>query len=282
MRGAGLPITRLTVVAYTAVLIAICVAAQNTPTRVPAAQPFKIRVIFPEGISTDDVWLTYGLYSPSRIGRYIGLHGPAAKVRHFPVPVLDGQGHLVTPAGSAAFYEIEGLLDGKPVERFQAFLWAPGCKTVYFDVPAISADVEEHFVCTTSKEVTLAGRVRGGNLEEKHSTLWVSYDAGLAGCFQLHTCDNGCALFCTSTTILDIASANIAIDGSFKVELPDFSDDPISRGPVGFLFSVGESGKKHICLEPESRELRSALGALKPAPSYPGDLIFLPSQKCKW
>ena len=276
--------TALVAIAFPA-LLASSFAAQTARDSKPAVPPpLKIRVAFPEGISTDDVWLAYGLYTPGRIGRFIGLEGPAARVKRFAVSPVSGQGHVVTPRDSPAFYEIDALLGGERVERFQALVWAPGCKMMYFDVPAIIGDVEEHFVCSASREVALAGRVRGSHLEEKAATVWVSYYAGLSGCFLLHTCDKGCPINCFGTTILDIASATIGTDGSFKVELPDFSNDAlVSRGgDVGFLFSVGENRESHICLEPESPEARFLLGGLKIAPSYPGDLIFLTDQKCKW
>lgn len=270
-------------------LVAASVVAQTAQAPVLAAQsPVKIKILFPQVISTDDVWLAYGLYVPGRIGRYIALDGPVTRVQRFPVPRIDGQGHVVAPENSPASYEIDGLVSGKRVERFQALVWAPGCKMMYFDVPEIKADVEEHFVCAPLKAITLTGRVRGNHFEGKAATVWVSFDAGISGCFLLHTCDKGgCPLSCPGTTILDIANATIADDGSFKVELPDFTSDPLvpRSSYLGFLFSTGENPGNlvHNCLKPLSEDVRSMSGGLKIAASYPASLTFLPNEECwRW
>lgn len=260
-----------------------CTTAQTEQSSVSYAQsPLKIRVILPPDISTDDVWLAYGLYTPGHIGRYIGIRGPVARHHPFPVPPSNGQGYVVRPNNSPAFYEIDGFVGGKRVERFQALLWAPGCKMVYFDVPDVTGDLEEHFTCTKVGEITVTGRLRGVNLATSPGTVWVSYDAGIADCFQMHTCDKGCAISCPNSTIFDIASGAVAADGRFKVTLPNFSDDQLmSHG--GLVFSVGEQLEPHhVLLRPESGDMGNNLGDLKIAPFYPGDLTFVPNEKLKW
>ncbi len=257
----------------------IAQTGQELPTPQP---PSKIRIVFPAGTPADEIWLAYGLYTPGRIGRYIGLQGVIEKLEPFPVPPISGQGHLIAPKNAPAFYEIDGLLDGKRVERFQALVWVPGCKMVYFDVPEILYDVEERFTCGAAKEITLMGRIRGVDLPGSPPTLWVNYDGMIEACFQLHTCDHGCAGNCLGTTILDIASTTIAADGSFRIRVPDFSDDQLmSRG--GLIFLVGESqDPHHIRLKPESQDMSNELGDLKIAPSYPSELGLVPNEKWKW
>jgi hypothetical protein len=260
-----------------AAFVATCVAAQ-TAQPVPPAAPFStIRIMFPAEVPVDDVWLAYGLYTSGRISNYRGLDGPAAQIRNFPIIHRSGQGHLVKPKNASAFYEIEGSVDGKRVERFGAVVWARGCKAVFFDKPSITADVDEHFACIPLGEITLTGRVLGVDLPTGPTTIWASY-YGVFDCFSLHTCDNGgCGgISCGGSMIFDVASGTIATDGTFALTLPNFSDDPfLSRGPVGFDLSVGEPRSQgRILLQPETAEWRTGLGFLKLAPAYPVSLIF--------
>jgi hypothetical protein len=199
-----------------AVLFSSYILAQGTPTPPLTPVPSKIRITLPEGISTDNVWLAYGLYIPGRKNSYIGMDGPVSRIRHFPVPPRSGQGRLVTTEKGRPYYEIDGILDGKRVERFQALVWAPGCKLAYFDVPGVSGNVGEQYTCTGVKEITLTGRIKGVDLAASPKTVWVSFNAGISGCFQLHTCDHGCAISCPGTIILDIADGAISADGTFS------------------------------------------------------------------
>ncbi len=262
-----------------AISFAVAATAQTAQAPVPAVQPPSLRILFAEGISTEDVWLAYGLYTPGLISAYIGLQGPSAKTEPLPIPSRDGQGHLVSPKNSPPFYEIDGVVNGKAIERFQALVWAPGCKMTSVDVPHVTGNVEEHFICSTLNELTLTGKVRGIDLAGKVATLWVGYYAPMATCFLLHTCDNGCPISCADSfpTIAKIASAPIAADGSFKIDIPDFSTDALaSRG--GLVFSIGDD---RGWLQPEREDLRSfhQMGVLKMLQSYPGDLILVPNDK---
>lgn len=262
-----------------AISFAVAAAGQTAQAPGPAVQPPSLRILFAEGVSTEDVWLAYGLYTPGLISSYIGLQGPSAKTDLLPTPPRDGQGHLVSRKNSPPFYEIDGVVNGKAIERFQALVWSPGCKMTFFDVPHVTGNVEEHLICSALNDLTLTGKVRGIDLAGKAATLWVGYYAAMATCFLLHTCDNGRPISCADNfpTIAKIASAPITTDGSFKIDVPDFSTDPLaSRG--GLVFSVGDGRR---WLEPEREDLRSfhTMGVLKILQSYPGDLILVPNDK---
>lgn len=264
-----------------AVFLSAHTIAQGVHDPLPSQSPSKIRIVFPNGMSDDEVWLVYGLYaSPGHKGGFIGLDGPVGKVRRLPVPHISGQGHFVAPANAPAFYEIDGVLDGERVERFQALAWAPGCNMTSFDVQEIGGDLEEHFTCVTQKRIAVAGRIQGVDLKARPETVWVSYYGG-PSCFTFHLCDKGgCAVSCAGIAILDMESAAVASDGSFTIEVPDFSDDPVaSFGAIGFLFSVGQSREHRVWLQPESPDLRSFSGHLKLAPTYPTSVVFLPNAK---
>jgi hypothetical protein len=93
----------------------------------------KVRIVLPEGVDPEKVYVRYGLRRPS--GTY------SSQVARM-------------PAGGASF-EIPA-----PTDRFKALVWAPGCNIKEFDVPVEKADIELQFACDPLKTVTLRGRVK--------------------------------------------------------------------------------------------------------------------------
>ncbi len=213
-----------------------------------------IKLMFGEGVPYDRVWVGYGLFGPSG-GR-----------RFFNVP---------RPTG-APFYEIEALVDGNAVDRFKALVWAPGCKMKEFDVSIGTSNVVLDFTCNKLKGVTLVGRVQQVDLSGNSQTISIAYDT-VGPCIFLDTCKGACFISCIGPPISHIATANLQADGTFKIELPDFSADPVASRyrDAHFEFSIG----KGIHLEPEAKEFRSPSIGLIVASSYPDSLIFVPH---KW
>jgi hypothetical protein len=76
--------------------------------------------------------------------------------------------------------------------------------------------------------------------------------------------------------IPDIASAEVAPDGAFKVRLPNFAVDPFVSGDSSAEFVLYLTDR-NVTLEARAEESQfSIMHGLKVAPSYPSDLIFVP------
>jgi hypothetical protein len=232
--------------------------------------PPKIRVAFPSGISLDNVWLGYGLFGPNGGRVYIGLPGSLFN------PVR-GQGRVVEPKlYPDHYYEVVALEDGNPVDHFKALAWARGCQMVAFDVAVGKDDTVLAFTCTPLKSITLAGHVQQVDFGGQSPTLTVGFDSVLL-LLNLNLCTNGCELNGPELQIPDIATAEVARDGSFKVDLPDFALDPLVSGDSSaeFLFYLTD---RQIALEPQAGDLRFAMRGLKVETTYPSNLVFVPRQ----
>ncbi|HEX8816245.1 MAG TPA: hypothetical protein VF753_12155 [Terriglobales bacterium] len=261
------------------ILIACAVAQTGSAPAANSLVPLKIRIVFPQGISTDDIWLQYGMYTPDGIGRYIGLRGSGSGAAQPAVPAREGQGQLVTMGSLPAYYEIDGTVRGKRVERFQALVWAPGCNVMYFDEPEVRHDIEKQFVCTEQRQTTLTGRVRNVSPGGRPARIRASLDIGMSACFMLHTCEPTCSVDCLLGGIPVKASANLAEDGSFTMKLPDFTGAEFDTAILGFRFGMDDMDTGHArLLSPEEPRFRNQLGELIVLRSYPSEVVFVQKQ----
>ncbi len=165
-----------------------------------------------------------------------------------------------------SFFEIPAATD-----RFKALVWAPGCKMQEFDVPVEKVDIELKFVCDPLKTVAFFGRVKSVNIGGS-TTISANYMA-LGTCVRMDTSKES-DLHCGGPQIVGIATAKVATDGSFKIELPDFSADPIASGdPTAEIeFRLDPSTLPTRLLRPES----SSSPQFAVAPSYPVEVSFVP------
>jgi hypothetical protein len=77
---------------------------------------------------------------------------------------------------------------------------------------------------------------------------------------------------CSGLDIARVATAAVAPDGSFTIELPDFSHDPIFSDSSRYLDFWLSGIKGMPLLVPES----SASNRFEVAASYPTEVIFVP------
>ncbi len=210
--------------------------AQATPVR-------KARIVLPDGVPSEKVYVRYGLRQPG--GTYPSL------VARMPA----GVSSIEIPA---------------PTDRFKALVWAPGCKIKEFDVPVEKSDVELRFVCDPLKTVTLRGRVTHVDVIGP-MTLRVAY-AGMIACLWRDDPKSVWLVSCSPLDISGIATAAVAPDGSFKIELPDLDNDPIVSHADRALefFLSGIRGMPFLV--PES----SPTNTFNVAASYPTEVIFVP------
>jgi hypothetical protein len=220
----------------TALLLTSAMSAQGTPAP-------TVRIVLPEGVRPEKVYVRYGLRRSS--GTY------SSQVAS-------------TPAGGSSF-EIP-----VPTDRFKALVWAPGCKIKEFDVPVEKSDIELQFACDPLKTVTLLGRVKSVDIIGP-MTLSVNY-SGMISCLWRDDSKSEWFVSCSGLDIAGIATAEVAPDGSFKIELPDFNNDPIVSNADREL-DFWLSGIKGVpFLVPES----SPTDTFKVAASYPAEVIFVP------
>ena len=220
-----------------ALMLSAATLAQDSPAP-------KVRMVLTEGIHSEKVDVRYGLRKPS--GYY------SSQVARMPA----GGSSIEIPA---------------PTDRFKALVWAPGCKIEEFDAPIGKSDIELHYACDPLKTITLRGRVKS-----LHSigpmTLSVDY-MGLIAC---HWADATTLLrfySCSGLDISGVATAEVATDGSFEIELPDFNNDPIaSHASHELAFWLRGIKEVPPFLVPES----SPRNGFDFAASYPDEVIFVP------
>jgi hypothetical protein len=203
----------------------------------------KVRIVLPEGVHPEKVYVRYGLRQPR--GTY---SSQVAKM----------------PAGGSSF-EIPA-----PTNRFKALVWAPGCKIKEFDVPVEKSDIELQFACDPLKTVTLRGHVKAVEIIGP-MTLSVDY-SGLIACSWADATTLERFASCSGLDIAGVATAEVAPDGSFKIELPDFSHDPIFSDSSRYLDFWLRGIKGMPFLVPEL----AAGNRFEVAASYPTEVTFVP------
>jgi hypothetical protein len=102
----------------------------------------------------------------------------------------------------------------------------------------------------------------------------------MATCIWLDDPDGKKTSFCCNCggpQIWRIASAAVAPDGTFKMELPDFSTDPIVSGDESAELEFRIGGlKEHFILQPQPpRGIETKATSIGVAPSYPSEVTFL-------
>jgi hypothetical protein len=217
-----------------ALLLMAAISAQN-------AQVPKVRIFFTEG-HFERAAITYGIRWPD--GHYSRTFGTSM------------------PAG-ASFFEIAAATD-----RFMALVWAPGCKMKEFDVPVGNSDIELHFACDPLKTVTFLGRVKSVDIGGA-TTISANYMA-FGTCVWMDAPTDLSVIHCGGPQIVRIGIADVATDGTFRMELPDFSSDPVVSGDstAEIEFRLNNT----TLLRPESSE-GSWFGI---AASYPARATFVP------
>jgi hypothetical protein len=215
-------------------------------------QTLRIGIVFPEGL-TEKASMTY--------------------LRRDAVP---GNGHRyygVTLHADQSFVEVP-----MTTERFTALVWAPGCKMKHFNVPVEKSNITLQFGCDSLSTVPFHGRVKGVEVGDS-AEISVSYTS-METCMWLDDPDRKKTSFCCTCggpQILRIASAAVAPDGTFKMELPDFGADPIVSGDESAELEFQISGlKDRFILQPQAAKgIETKAVSIIVAPSYPSEVTFL-------
>ena len=103
--------------------------------------------------------------------------------------------------------------------------------------------------------------------------LSVDYEGMIACFWVVEDPKRGYVGSCSGLDISGVATADVAPDGSFQIELPDFNDDPIASNSSR-TFEFWLRGIKQVppILMPESSPQKS----FEFAASYPDEVVFVP------
>lgn len=192
------------------------------------------------------------------------------QVRYF----LTGEFGIVSSATTATDGKsqivIRTEVESKPAKTFRAIAYAPGCEFVTISVEDLSAGNRQgQFECHPLRTTLLQGRVPTSQLAGKDSQVEVLYSVDWAPhFFQI---EKG------AISPLTLTKVQVATDGTFAVELPDFAGDPLwssmSKDAALMFFLVdAKSGQRINSLVGPSG--LSEGHNLKVASSYPSEVEF--------
>lgn len=215
------------------------------------SQAVKVRIAFPEGL-TEKASMTY--------------------LRRDAVQGHSHRYYGVSFHADDSFVEVPAT-----TERFTALVWVPGCKMKHFDSPIEKSDITLKFDCDPINTVSFHGRVKGLEIGDS-ATISVSYTS-METCMWLDDPEgkNSFCCSCGGPQISRIASAAVAPDGTFKLDLPDFGADPIvsGDGSAELEFRIGGL-KDHFILQPQpAKGIETKATSIGVAPSYPSEVTFL-------
>jgi hypothetical protein len=234
----------LIMIRHFAIALLMIGAISGQATKVP-----KIRIVFPQSYAEKAASIAYGFHDPANDDWELF--------------------NRVSPQSDYSFPEIPARAD-----RLKALVWASGCQMKHFDVPVDKPDLELQFTCDPLKTVPFQGRVLGVKVGEgeRISVAYVSLET----LFWFYDWKQS---FGSSDApeMPEIATAPVSPDGTFKMQLPDLSVDPIaSRESWAWLEFRITGAKHHQTLRPQvAKGIGTRGGEIKVAPSYPVEVTFL-------
>ena len=222
-----------------------CLAAQQPPTAAPQQQStaeklFSINVAPPT--SARNVQVRYFL-----TGEF-GVVGSASTA-------TDDKGTIV----------IRTDVESKPATSFRAIAYAPGCQFVAISVDDLSTSNRQgQFECQHLQTTLLEGNVPTSGMAGKDLQVEVLYSCDWAPDF--FKIGHG------AISPLSLGKVQVATDGSFSIELPDFAGDPLwstlsSNATLKFYLVDASKGQRVISLTPPADLAQG--DSLKVASSYP-------------
>jgi hypothetical protein len=195
------------------------------------------------------------------------------EIQYFLTGAFGGYGSFIRAKPGIQEYQIDMMFEGQPANTLKAIVLAPGCQIVTISVPLLSSSSRKaDFACQPAVSLTLSGRiqplefVRGHEYEVEISLtapwamVFFGYADGIVPTFHI-----------TSVTPGD--------DGSFRVQLPDLTRDPVTSsfgsGHATLAFAAREkrTGNSLGRLEPtDARD--NQFGDLRLESVYPDEVIF--------
>ncbi len=182
----------------------------------------------------------------------------------------DGLGGWVKPRAGVSSYRISTLREGRPSARIRALLYPSGCGIQTLEL-ALSGSKNEKYTltCKPLPVVTISGVLTHQELlQGREFILQAKYVARWAQPFfgfdpQL------------ITAIPVGEAAETAADGSFRLDIPDFTQD--SPGEIQIWARDKRTAKILAQLLPTaSSVMKSRMGGLKIGSDLPAEIVFVP------
>ncbi len=177
---------------------------------------------------------------------------------------------ISTATGNANKIVIMTEHANKPATSFRAIAYAPGCQFVTFTIDDLSSSSRQgDFQCQKLPTTLLQGRIPTAGLEGKDLQVQVLYVCNWAA--QFFNIGSG------AISPFALAKVPVATDGTFAIEMPDFSADPLwsTLSKDAFLsFHVVDAATGHPlnALVPPVKLSHGSL--LRVEAAYPGELQF--------
>jgi hypothetical protein len=217
----------------------------------PAAQPDKsFRITIPHDIRPEDVQLSYFLTGP------FGGYGLSARVE----------------AGKHE-YVINTTFEGKMVTSLKAVVYAPGCQTAKIAVPSLSSSQRKaEFTCKPLPSLVFRGKIQPAESLTSHE---YEIEVNLIANWAM----NFFGILDGIVPTFRVANATSEKDGSFRVQLPAFTQDAVnnSYGDHGatlhFMAREKQTGKILGLLEPTDKKY-GEYGDVRLQSAYPDEVIF--------
>lgn len=165
---------------------------------------------------------------------------------------------------------VETSVAGKPAKGFRAIVYSPGCQFATISADDLSASNREaRFECQKLSTTSLHGKADVSRFAGKQLEVEALYVCRWAGDF-FHV--PGLAI-----SPFSVGTAKVGDDGSFALDLPDFSADPLwnklSHNATLTLTLVDASSGERLGRLASARSTSRGSG-LKIAATYPGDMEF--------
>lgn len=227
----------------TALLLALplCVAAQTNA----ADDVFTISVAAP--VSPKDVQVRYYLNGD---------------------PVVQQSSSMAKPDDERIV--VKTGVEGVQAKSFRAIVFAPGCQFATIKADDLSSSTRQApFECQKLSTTALRGKADVSKFSGKELQVTALYVCGWAGQFF--------GVPGISISPFAVGKAKVENDGTFAVEIPDFSGDPLwtslSHNATLMLFLVDAQTGQQLARLSAPRDI-SRRGSLKVAASYPAEISF--------
>jgi len=161
-------------------------------------------------------------------------------------------------------------VEGIPAKSFRAIVFAPGCQFATIKADDLSSSTRQApFECQKLSTTALRGKADVSRFSGKDLQVTALYVCGWAGQFF--------GVPGISISPFAVGKAKVENDGTFAVEIPDFSGDPLwtslSHNATLMLFLVDAQTGQQLARLSAPRDI-SRRGSLKVAASYPAEISF--------
>jgi hypothetical protein len=160
--------------------------------------------------------------------------------------------------------------EGQPAKSFRAIVFAPGCQFATIKADDLAAGKRQaDFQCQKLTSIPLSGKADISKFTGRDLQVEALYVCGWAGQFF--------GMPGLAISPFSAGKGKMETDGTFAIELPDFSADPLwtnlSHNATLMFFLVDASTGEHLARLAAPAGI-SRRGSLKVAASYPAQIQF--------